>query len=184
MIAKKFSLKLISSKDIFDIVLFGSASKSDRYNDIDVAIILKVKKTLKEKLEISQQLRNLNPDHELDVKVIEIDDLLDQNFIARQAILAEGISFQDNRYLHEKFGFKTYAYFNYDISKLTYSKKKTLYYALNGRTTKGLFKEKNAVSISNTLIKVPLMHSSEFKDFFKLHGCEFKTWVSLEYDSD
>ncbi|MEK6916190.1 MAG: hypothetical protein AABW92_00445 [Nanoarchaeota archaeon] len=181
MIAKRFSLKLISSKDIFDIVLYGSASKKESYKDLDVAIILNAKKPLKAKLELAQKFRHLNPEFELDVKVIDIDELMDPTFVARQGILAEGISLIDDRYLHQKFGFKAFVYFDYDISKLSYSKKKTLYYMLNGRIKEGMLKENDAIKISNTFIKVPIKFSNAFEDLFKEFGCEFRSWVSLEY---
>jgi len=181
----KSELKKFKSEDVFDIVVYGSIIKGkEKVNDIDIALILKKKKKLNKKLKLAESFKRkldfLKAD--VDVKVIDIIDLLDPTFIARQPIIAEGFSLIKKKFLHELFGFSASVLFTYSLNKLTYSKKKMLYYALKGRRNqKGLLELRKGKQISNCVIEVPLEHSQEFKNLFNQHNIEFKTKNILIY---
>lgn len=185
------SRKLISelnkfkSEDIFDIVVYGSIVKGkEKINDIDIALILNKRTNLNQKLKLAEILKSRLDflEIEVDTKVIDIYDLLDPTFIARQAILAEGFSLLNKKYLHELFGFSISILFTYNLSKLTYSEKKMFYYALKGRRgQKGLLELSKGRQISNCVIEIPLKHFEEFKNLFEEHKISFKSKKILDY---
>ncbi len=108
--------------------------------------------------------------------------MLDSTFLARQAILAEGFSLINKKYLHELFGFSVSVLFAYSLTKLTNSQKKMFYYALKGRRgQKGLLLSRNGKQISSCVIEIPLEHSEEFKDLFQKHNISFQTKNLLVY---
>src|SRR3989344_4495058 len=88
----KSESKKFSNKDIFDIVIYGSCMMSkEEPGDVDIALIFFDKK-LSERLKISQEFKNKirskinNPD----VRGINLSELFDTSFLARQGILTEG----------------------------------------------------------------------------------------------
>ena len=181
----KSELKKFNNKDIFDIVIYGSAIKGkEKINDIDIAVILKKETALNKKLEAAESLKRKLDflETETDVKVIDLKDMLDPFFMARQAILAEGYSLINNKFLHELFGFSLAVLFSYSLSNLSYANKKMFYYALKGRRgQKGLLELRKGNQLSNCVIKIPLEHSEEFKNLFNGHKIEFKTEYILDY---
>lgn len=172
-------IKKFKTKDVFDIVIYGSVVKGkEKANDIDVAVILNKKTDLNQKLKLAEALKSRLDflEFEVDVKVIDITDFLDPTFIARQSILSEGVSLIHKKYLHELFGFSVTTLFTYSLRGLKYSNKKMFYYALKGRRDqKGILELKNGKQISNCAIEVPIKHTEEFKNVFKKHNIEFKT---------
>ena len=178
-------IKKFKTKEIFDILVYGSIVRGkDNPNDIDIVIFLNGIKSVNEKLELAEKLKsNLDSmDLEVDVKAIDLSDLEDNSFIARQAILSEGYSLIDGKFLHEKFGFKAFAIFSYSLKNLTYSQKKMFYYALKGRREqKGLLELKGAKMLGDCVIEVPLTSSEEFKELFKGRGIEYKIENVVRY---
>ena len=105
-ISKSKLKDFISEHNISDIILYGSVVRGkDSYNDLDVAIILNKKIKLEKRLKISQKFRNQFPfdNKKIDVKTISYKDLIDPSFIARQAIIAEGYSLIDSKFIHQKY---------------------------------------------------------------------------------
>ena len=170
---------------VFDIVLYGSMARGkEEANDIDIAIILSKKQDLSQKLELAELLKRKLDflKMEVDVKAVDITDLLDPTFVARQAIIAEGFSLLNKQYLHELFGFSVSVLFTYSLSSLTYSQKKMFYYALKGRRgQKGLLRLRNGKQISNCAIQIPLKCTEEFKNLFQKHNIKFQTKHILSY---
>jgi predicted nucleotidyltransferase len=170
---------------MFDILVYGSIVRGkDKVNDIDIVIIFNKKGSVNEKLELAEKLKSQLDflDINVDVKAVDISDFDDNSFIARQAILAEGYSLIDGKFLHERFGFKAFAIFDYSLGNLNYSQKKMFYYALKGRRgQKGLLELKGAEMLGNCIIKVPLVNSEEFKELFKRRNIEYKMEKSITY---
>ena len=185
----KSKIKQFSSDGlIYDIVVYGSIVKGkEKINDLDIAIIINKNKSLNTKLKLAQEFRKLFSflEIELDVKIIAFNDFMDKSFLARQAIISEGYSLLKNGYLSEQLGYKTYVFFDYNLTSLTNSQKKTFYYVLNGRRKDiGLLKKKGAIKISNNLIKIPIVNFYEFKELFKLHNisCLIKSLILSKND--
>jgi len=162
--AKKFS-----NKNIFDIVIYGSSIKSKEFpRDTDIAIIF-FDKSLKERLEISQNFKNLIKDKipNPDVKGINLSEFLDSSFMARQGILVEGKSLITNSPLSLKIGFDSYFLFTYSLKNLNLNEKTKFTYALIGRTNKGMIEKTKAKSLGKGVFIVPVETSVLFEDFLK-----------------
>lgn len=176
-----------NNKIILDIVAYGSYVKGKpKANDLDLAIILKEKKDLNFKLELAQKLKyslseliSLN----LDVKTIDLNDLTDPMFLARQGILGEGYSILNKKFISNLFGFECFVLFIYTLNGLTASQKKMFQYALNGRRgEKGLLDLKNAEHLGRGIVKVPVIYSDEFNSFFGMKNIPYKVQNALFYN--
>jgi len=185
------TLKLIKEfkkdkKEIFDIAIYGSTIRNKiNNNDLDIAIIFSQPVKLKKKLELAQELKNnlkKTISQNMDIKYLDIDDILDNSFMARQGIIAEGFLILKKKFLHEIIGFENYYIFSYTLKNLTASKKAMFQYALYGRRgEEGLIKSTKSSSIARGAIKVPLQHSEEFKEFFKKNNIKYKIIKGLFY---
>ena len=178
-------IKEFKAKTVFDIVLYGSYIRGKQgIGDVDIAVILNENSNLDYKLTLAESLKSeldFLP-KEADIKVIDLNDLIDPSFIARQAILTEGYSILKKKYLHEIFGFSVSIVFKYDISKLNASKKKMFYYALKGRRdSKGLLYSLGAKQVSNCMVAVPIAHSEEFKELFNRNKVPYESSYALSF---
>jgi predicted nucleotidyltransferase len=173
----KSESKKLLTKDIFDIVLYGSSVKSKEYpEDTDIAIIFFNKK-LNERLEISQKfkdkIKNKIPDP--DVKGINLSDFMDASFFARQGIIIEGQSLLTNSPLSEKFGFEGYILFTYSLKNLNHNEKTKFTYSLIGRTGRGMIEISEARPLGKGAFIVPIKKSVLFEDFLKEWKINFKS---------
>lgn len=158
-----------SRKDVEFILLYGSFARGKaEARDIDIAIIVNKKKGLNEKLKLAQEFKEILAFSEkIDVKAVDFYDMRDENFLARQGILAEGYSLTHKAYLSELFGLKSFVIFSFSLENLTESKKKMFLYALNGRRgSEGLLKTKKIERLGKGALKIPLEFSEEIKEFF------------------
>ena len=185
------SLKLIKNfkednPKIYDIVAYGSVVRGKMLpKDTDLAIILHQKLSFDKKLGLAQELRHCLGKilkSEIDVKCVDMDDLTDPLFIARKAIIAEGLSMTRKKNLAEAFGFKPFYIFTYSLSGLSHSKKVIFGYALGGRRgQEGLLKLNKCEQLGKGAIKVPLEHAEEFKDFFEKQNVKYRVHMALIY---
>ena len=177
----KSESKKFANKDIFDIVIYGSSMMSkEEPGDIDIVIIFK-EKQLRERLEITQEFKNRirekikNPD----VKTINLIELFDLNFLARQGILAEGYSLIDDKSFSSKVGFKGYALFTYSLTNLNHNEKTKFTYSLIGRNSKGMIEISDATPLGKGALIVPIEKSILFEDFLKQWKIKYKTKKTL-----
>ncbi len=182
MIAEQYlkSLKLESkkfkkNKEIFDIVLYGSTTRSKRNaNDIDVVIIFQ-NLPLKDRLEISQKFKKSLQIKNIDIKSININELFDKTFLARQGIITEGKSLIDDKPFSKKIGFSGFGLFNYSLEKLSNTEKTKFSYALNGRRQQeGILKKLKAKRLGKGVIIIPINKSDLFAEFLETWKIEFK----------
>lgn len=163
--------------EIFDIVVYGSVVKGKvKPNDIDIMAIF-LSGSLKDRLEIIQQIKlqlEKSYDLPLDLKSMLISDFFKPEFLARQAIILEGISIIDGKQVGNKFGFKAYKIFTYNLSNLNNTKKTQYIYALNGRYDKGVLQRLEGKSLGKGVIIVPIKNSLEFEEFLESWNTNFK----------
>lgn len=170
--------------EIYDIVIFGSfvRGKLDA-RDLDLAILF-YKAKLADKLRLAQELKQKLKDsnYEIDVKGVDFNDLLDKDFIARQAIIAESYSLFKKKRLAELLGFSNYYLFAYSLKGLSQSKKIMFQYALKGRRgQKGIIETRNCRQIGRGAVMVPLENSEEFRDFLEKNRVNYKIHKGLFY---
>jgi len=115
-------------------------------------------------------------------KCIDINDLMDNNFLARAGIIAETFLIKNNKIMANLFGFDSFYIFEYNLKNLTKSEKQQFLYALNGRgSNKGLIKSYDLEHIGRGVLKVPLEYSEDIKDFFEKNKVLYKMKKVLIY---
>lgn len=181
---KKF---VTENHDIFDVVLYGSyvRGKEDA-RDIDVAIILQKTADLNKKLSLAQALKeNLEKrlfPFQIDVKTVDREDLLDEHFLARQGIIAEGYAIIQQENIAQLLGFKTFVLVKYSFKTLTPSQKKMFYYALKGRRgMKGVLEEMQGELLSKGLLRIPIHYEYQIEQLLTLHNVHFTTERVMSY---
>ncbi len=171
--SKKFAKK----KEIFDVVLYGSATKGkSNVRDIDILIIFTDEK-LRTRVEIAQQLKEILREKilNLDIKTINLSELFDKEFLARQSILIEGLSLIENKPIAEKLGFEGYALFNYKLTNLNHNEKTKFTYALIGRNTDGILKKLKAKKLGRGALLIPIENSITFEEFLTKWKIQFQS---------
>src|SRR3989338_7194538 len=132
------SKKFAGEKNLFDIVLFGSAIKDkENPSDIDIAIVF-INEKLDNRLNIAQEFKKIIKSQvdKIHITAINIVDLFKKSMLARQGIIAEGYSLVDNAPFANKLGFYGYVIFTYNLKNLDHNKKTRFTYALIGRENK------------------------------------------------
>jgi len=173
-------------ENVWDIGIYGSIIRGKiDINDIDIVIILKKILNINEKLKLSQDLKfKINDlfNEKIDIKCIDMNDLIDDNFLARAGIIAETFLIKNNKTMANLLGFGSFYTFEYTLKNLTKSEKQQFLYALNGRgSNKGLIKSDNLEHIGGGVLKVPLVHSEDIKEFFEKNKISYKIKKALIY---
>lgn len=169
---KKFAKKY----DVFDIVLYGSAVKGkEKARDIDLLLIFKERK-LKERANISQELKDIlhKKIEKIDIKTINLEELFEKEFLARQGIFVEGYSLLYCTAFSKKLGFIGYALFTYNLKNLDHNEKTKFTYALIGRNSQGMKKQLNAEHLGKGAITIPIENSLIFEDFLQKWKINYK----------
>ena len=171
--SKKFAKK----NKIFDIVLYGSATKGkSKVRDIDILIIF-TNESLRVRTNIAQELKEILREkiESLDIKTINLNELFQNEFLARQSILIESVSLIDNKPIATKLGFKGYSIFNYKLTNLNHNEKTKFTYALIGRNSEGILKKLKAEKLGKGALLIPIENSITFEEFLTKWKINFKS---------
>ncbi|MEI6058965.1 MAG: hypothetical protein WCP89_04305 [archaeon] len=129
-------LKLDYSKDVLDIVHFGSSVlEGSEPNDLDVAVIFK-NISVKEQLEERQKIKNQIQKHiELPVHIesFDINSFFDKGNFARGGVLFYGKSLISGKNFSENFGLIPKLMISYVLKDLKKKDKVKFNYMLNGK---------------------------------------------------
>ena len=153
--------------EIFDIVLYGSFAKGkEKPEDIDIMLIFE-KTSLKERTDIAHKFKVLiSRKDKLDVKTINLKELFEKEFLAKQGILIEGYSLLYKEKFSERIGFKGSSLFTYSLKNFSHNKKTKFTYALIGRRKeKGILKQLNIIPLGKGVFEVPTENSLIFEEF-------------------
>lgn len=181
---KKFSKKY---SEVWDIAVYGSAVRGKQNpGDLDFALILSKKIDESKKLALAQEVKagigKVFPSIQIDVKTVVVDDFLDEHFLARQGIIAEGFLLLRKESLAKKLGFATFMLVKYSLQGLTSSQKKMLYYALKGRRdSKGVLTQIGGELISREVLKIPIESSFKIEELLSMHQVRFTTEFMMIY---
>ncbi len=173
---KSICRKFAEKHEVFDIVLYGSVvRRSGDARDLDLLLIFE-NRSLKERTEISQNLKEAvtKKTKGVDIKTINLKEFFDAVFLARQGILVEGYSLLDDIPFCEKFGFKGYNLFTYDLKNMDHTMKTRFTYALIGRNRPGMIKKINAQPIGKAVVLVSVENSLIFESFLRKWNVNFK----------
>lgn len=159
-------LKLIYSKDIFDIVQFGSSViEGSKPNDIDIAAIFN-KIPLKEQLNQAQKIKKqLQKYLELPIHITSFDlySFFDSSNFAKESILFYGRSLISGDYFPKRFGLNSRIQIFYSLKNLKKKDKVRFNYMLNGKKGEyGLLREYGGALVKPGLIEI----YPEFEDIF------------------
>ena len=151
------NLKLSYSKDVFDIVQFGSSVIEGKIpNDIDIAVIFN-KIPLKDQLEQAQKIKKQiqgYTDVEIHIKSFDLYSLFDKSNFAKEDILYFGKSLIFRDYFAKKFGFLPRIQIFYSLKNLKKKDKIRFNYILNGKKGKyGLLRKYNGKLLKPGLIE-------------------------------
>jgi len=164
---------------IKDVVLFGSTIRGKlEPNDIDILMIF-IKSVDKD---IEYEFRKRASKIFASISIISKteDNLYDESFSARDAILFEGYSLVRKRFIASLYGFDSLGLFMYQTKSMSNAAKTRFYYALNGRRgSKGVANSLAAIKISNNMIAIPLENIEAAKNFFDTWKVEYSYIPSL-----
>ena len=124
---EELRLFLRSSKDVFDIILFGSCVKGKRIpEDIDIAMISKTRES-KPLLELKHRLKRFKKRFHLEL--VPLDEIY-KNPLWTQLTL-EGYSLKEGRHLKDLLGMKPMKLYRYNLTSFPKSEKVQFHRGLN-----------------------------------------------------
>ena len=124
---EELRLFLRTSKDVFDIILFGSYVKGKTIpEDIDIAVISKTRES-KPLLELRHKLKRIEKRFHLEL--IPLDEIY-KNPLWTQLTL-EGYSLKENKYLKNLLGIKPMKLYRYNLTSFPKSEKVQFHRGLN-----------------------------------------------------
>lgn len=128
--------KLNYSKDVIDIVLFGSAvHSSENATDMDIVVLFKkipVKEQLEQAQEIKKQIQSQSA-LQVHIKSFDTQSFFDKGNFAREGILFYGKSILFNKDFSENFGLSPKLRIYYALDKLEKKDKVKFNYLLSGK---------------------------------------------------
>ncbi len=161
-------LKLNYSRDVFDIIQFGSSViEGKEPNDLDIAVIFQkipLKEQLKQAQEIKKQLQKITkiPVH---INAFDLYTLFDKSNFAKENILFYGKSIILKDYFVKRFGLNPKIQIFYSLRHLEKKEKVRFNYLLNGKKGNyGLLKKHNGRLLKPGLIEIPPEYEKIFRD--------------------
>jgi len=162
---KKSLRKLLKRyKEIKDFVIFGSSVKG-KYapKDVDIALVVNQKDiSLVGKIKARLNLKNI------DLEMVTPEEIYQSRL--GLALITEGFSVRNNKFLREKLGLSPMKIYTYEIKNLTQTKK-----VLFGRGLNQFIKDTKSVKLGAGSIMVPIKESSRFEDFLETWDLKYKT---------
>ena len=160
-------------RNIFDIVLYGSAAKGkSKPQDIDVAVIFRAG-TLKERLAKIQSIKKDIKIETVDIKGILLEELFQESFFGRSGIFLEGISLFDGKPFSYKIDFEGFVLFIYKLENKSHTEKVRFNYVLSGRKSEGVVKIMKGKHVAPGVIQIPIRYSLEFEEILKKHNISY-----------
>ena len=161
-------LKLNYSKDIIDIVQFGSSViEGKEYRDIDIAVIFKnvpFKEQLDQAYEIKKQIaHSVDNGKEVHISQFDFYSLFDTSNFAREGILFYGKSLLTEKDFALRFGLRPVLQILYSLEKFEKKDKVRFHYLLRGKGGKyGLLREHGGKLVKPGLIEI----APEYEEVF------------------
>ena len=170
-------LKLNYSKDVIDIVQYGSSVIEGTIpNDIDIAVIYN-KIPLKEQLEFSQSIKKQLQEHvdiKIHIKSFDLYSLFDLGNFAKESILFYGKSIITGNEFSNRFGLSSRLQISYSLQQLEKKDKVKFHYLLKGKkNSSGLLNIYSGELIKPGLIEILPEHEKVFVDKIKEITDEF-----------
>lgn len=150
-------LKLNYSKEVLDIVEFGSSVLSEEPRDIDIAIFfnkIPLKDQLNEAQKIKKQVVEFT-DLPVHVSCFDFYSFFDKGNFAKEGILLYGKSLISGKSFSERFGLVSLLQIHYDLKKLQKKDKVKFNYLLSGKGKNyGLLRKYGGKIISPGIVEI------------------------------
>jgi predicted nucleotidyltransferase len=177
-------LELNYSKEVFDIVQFGSSVVEGKEpNDIDIAVIFQ-KMPLKEQLKQAQEIKKeLQEVCQLPVHINSFDlySFFDPSNFTKENILFYGISIISKDFFAKKFGLNPKIQIYYSLKDLKKKDKIRFNYTLNGKKGRyGLLREYKGELLKPGLIEISPEYQEHFIEAIKRITPNFKRILTMK----
>jgi len=173
-VAKEFASK---NPEVWDILLYGSSLKGkERPNDIDIAVVVKEGNPFTISFEFKRRLEGEGflPD-EVDVKGFLLEELFDENNLVGFALLVEGYSLLEGKFIHERLNANAYFLFRFSYSSLPQSEKMRFLYAYRGRNgNEGILQQTGSLELAPGVVLVQVDAVYKFREFLSLWGLSYE----------
>ncbi len=159
--------KVLSDKDVLDVLLFGSSVKGKASpHDIDIAIITK-----------NPHIKKPEGFH---VSLLKPEDFFLQPPTLVNTLLREGYSLKHGKFLSERYQFSTKVLFIYEVASLQPSEKVKVVTILRGtKKIKGMVEEHEGQWLANQVFLIPIRFEHLFREFFINFHVSFKQYFTL-----
>ena len=158
--------------NLLDCIVFGSYVKgSINPKDIDVLLLFAIEKDSRVVKELREKFQKLDP--KISVTAVTYEELLSENFLARQGVFWEGFSLRKGKKLIDAWGFKPFSIFRVRMAGLKKKEKVRFHYALYGRKGKGFLEEADGSRISPGVFIIPSEYSNSFEEFLQSWDIEY-----------
>lgn len=170
----KKSLGLIKTKEIVDIIAFGSAVKGKLMpNDVDVCVVFRERINDESLKEIEIKLKKININAHLSTLIV--DNFFTKPHSLIRTMLNEGISVFTGKPVAEQYGLSSYSLYSYSLEGMKASNKVRFVYALKGRKgEKGLIRELGGEWIADSCFIVSVEKDNEIIEILKRWNIKYK----------
>lgn len=169
--------KLNYSKDVMDIVQYGSSIQEDKPNDIDIAVIFKkvgLSEQLKQAQDIKKQLQK-NSELPIHIKSFDLLSFFDEANFSKDNILFYGKSIISGEFFAKTFGLTPRILISYSLKGLEKKDKVKFHYMLKGKKKEyGLLRKYGGELLNPGLIEILPEHEKIFLDAIKKLISNFK----------
>jgi predicted nucleotidyltransferase len=171
--------KLTYSKDVLDIVQFGSSVEEEKTpRDIDIAVIfnrIPLKEQLNQAQEIKKQLEKFT-DIPIHINSFDLYSLFDNSNFAKENILFAGKSIIHEEYFAKTLSLTPKVQIYYSLENLKKKDKIRFNYMLNGKGGEyGLLRKHNGKLLKPGLIEISPEHEYLFTNSIKEFKISFQT---------
>ena len=171
-------LKLNYSKNVVDIVQYGSSViEGNTPNDIDVAVLfnkIPVKDQLNESQNIKKQLTKISP-LPVHIKAFDLYSLFDKSNFAKEGIFFYGKSIIRKDYFSESLGLMPKLHIFYSLEKIKKKDKIRFNYMLSGKGGEyGLLREHKGELLKPGLIEINPESENVFVNSIKEFKVDFR----------
>jgi len=146
-------LKKILSKEVVDILLFGSLVKGGSARDIDVALVVKGRAELDK---LKAKVKNILP--EADIQIVDVESIYSSLWLT---LIKEGFSVKKGKFLFEIYRVKPAVLYKFSLKKLNPVQK----VQFNRGIRKVLDKE--GTVLTRSVVLVPIQIKNKFMEFLK-----------------
>ncbi len=159
-------LKLNYSKNVIDIVQFGSSVFEEKEaRDFDIAVVFNnapIKQQLEEAQQIKKQIE-ISSEKEIHISTFDLSTFFDNSNFSREGIIFYGKSLISATDFCRRFGLNPVLQISYSLKKLKKKDKVRFHYMLQGRAGKyGLLRKYGGQLINSGLIEFP----PEYEEIF------------------